>query len=202
MSNVLKKHEWKVAPIGMSSAVRLILSYHYSSSVSKQFVAIHGLFHITDDYNVLPYGVCWWQPLPSPSAAKFFHKDWKNVLSLSRLVCTPDAPKNAVSFMLSRSIKMLPSRYHTLATYADTWQGHVGTIYKASNWQYLGLTDNKPVWCDVNDNNVSIRQGDTTRKVAEMESLGYKMIGRYAKHRDAYKRNEPIQKPVQLALAI
>lgn len=198
----LRKADWKVSNIGMSAAARLIEKYHYSQSVSKQCVAIHGLFHVADEYNVLPYGVCWWMPLASPAAAQFFSDDWKNVLSLSRLVCTPDAPKNAPSFMLSRSIKLLPERYHTLATYADTWQNHTGAIYKATNWQYLGMTQNKPIWTDESGKSVSIRQGDITRTQEQMRDLGYTIEGRYAKHRFMYRRNVPVKHAVQLALAI
>jgi hypothetical protein len=198
----LAKRQWKVKPIGMSATARLIITNHYSGSVGKNFVAIHGLFHVADDYCVLPYGVCWWQPLASPSAARFFSRDWKNVLCLSRLVCTPDAPKNAASFMLSHSIKMLPERYHTLATYADTWQGHTGAIYKATNWDYSGITDDKPIWVNEDGNVISIKNGDNTRTVDEMKSLGYLMIGRHAKHRYSYTRFAPKETVSQLMLAI
>lgn len=190
-------------PISLSTASRLIVTHHYSQSASNQAVAIHGLFHIADTFCVLPYGVCWWLPLPSPVAAKFFHTDWKNVLSLSRLVCTPDAPRNSVSFMLSRSIKLLPARYHTLATYADTWQGHTGGIYKASNWTYRGLTTDKPVWLDENGRMVSTRNGrNGTRTTVEMKDLGFEMIGRYAKHRFVYHRHDPQPDIIQLSFAI
>lgn len=129
----LRKSEWVVKPCSHWTAVALVEQFHYAKSGSKQSVATHGLYRVGDDKC---YGVTWWLPPPSKVASASVHKDWRNVLSLSRLVIHPDAPKNAASFLLSRSVKMLPERYHALVTYADTWQNHTGAIYRATNWEY------------------------------------------------------------------
>lgn len=188
--NRLIKSEWKVAPLGFATAGALVARFHYAKTASKQSVALHGLFMACDDYCVLPYGVCWWIPLPSAAAAKFFHEDYRNVLALSRMVLTPDAPKNAASFLLSRSIKLLPERYHTLATYADSWQGHTGNVYRACNWQYRGISDGKPVWVNPSGEMVSTRRGQRTLTKDEMLAEGYVFKGYHVKHRYSYQRYE------------
>lgn len=196
MSLNLDKRAWKVAPLSFDKASILIKLYHYSHSHSKQSVALHGLFLMQDDYNVLPYGVCWWIPPPSPSVARYCSPDFEGVLSLSRMILTPDAPRNAASFLLSRSIKLLPEQYHTLVTYADTWQGHTGGIYRATNWHYDGLTDKKPVYVDNEGAMVSTRKGDKTISIQSMNQQ-YTLLGHYSKHRFIFYRqklNENIQR--------
>lgn len=183
----ISKSQWKIAPIGFSIASKMVEKYHYSHGCSTQFVAIHGLFMIQDDYNVLPYGLCWWMPPASPSVARYCSEDMQGVLSLSRMVLTPDAPRNAASFLLSRSIKALPEKYHTLVTYADTWQGHTGGIYKATNWHYDGLTAPEPVYINEQGRVVSDRSGKKTYSASEMVGQ-YTRVGYYRKHRFIFYR--------------
>jgi hypothetical protein len=65
---------------------------------------------------------------------------------IKRLVMSPACPRNSESRMIGRTISMLRKRciVHGIVTYADTSQGHIGTIYKASGFKYLGLTS--PKW--------------------------------------------------------
>lgn len=193
----IKRNEWKVDHIGFTKASKLVKQYHYSHSHSKNASALHGLFMFADDYNCLPYGLCWWIPPPSPDIARYCSEDSKNVLSLSRMVILPDAPRNAASFLLSHSIKLLPERYHTLVTYADTWQGHTGAIYKATNWYYDGLTEPKAVYVDEFGAMISTRKGNKTLTNEEMGK--YKFVGFYRKHRFIYYRQKQI-KERQLSL--
>lgn len=197
----LRKGEWVVRDITMSAASLLVETHHYAKSASKNAVALHGLFRRDDKWGKC-YGVAWWLPLPSKAAAQFFHKDWQNVLALSRMVLVPEAPKNAASFLLARSIKMLPARYHTLATYADEWAGHTGGVYKAANWTYLGINDGKPRWINAGGCLVSPRNGRRTLTKAQMEAAGYTLLGYFKAHRYVYYRHEPSKadSPVQLQL--
>ena len=53
-----------------------------------------------------------------------------------------DTPKNAESFFIGRALKWLRknSEWKFIVSYADPEQGHQGTIYKASNFKYEGVT--------------------------------------------------------------
>ena len=61
------------------------------------------------------------------------------VLELNRLWVDDLMPRNSESWFISRSLKMLPPRL--VCSYADTSSGHVGYVYRGSNWFYHGYTD-------------------------------------------------------------
>lgn len=64
------------------------------------------------------------------------------LLELKRLACIENTPKNTESFFIGAALRWLV--YNTdvthILSYADSNQGHTGTIYKASNFRYLGET--------------------------------------------------------------
>lgn len=59
---------------------------------------------------------------------------------LVRFVLLDDVPKNSETKFLGWCLRWLKKNTELLAisAYADQRQGHVGTIYKAGNWQYAG----------------------------------------------------------------
>lgn len=67
------------------------------------------------------------------------------VLELTRLAMHDDCPKNSESRFISVAIKLLRKLFNLrlLITYADTAVGHTGVVYKASGFEYLGLTAQK-----------------------------------------------------------
>ena len=176
----LRKENWTVREISLDIARDLVKRYHYARGGSNTAVACHGLFH--RDYDDECYGVTWWLP-PTRSAAKATYPDDPNgVLSLSRLVIHPGAPRNAATFLLARSVKMLDPRWTCLVTYADTWQGHTGGIYRAANWKYVGLT--KPKWVYVRDGRMmGPKRGPKTLSREQMLANGFEALGRFAKHK-------------------
>lgn len=66
------------------------------------------------------------------------------VLELNRL-CLANNNKNEASFLISKSLKMLP-RGKIVISFADTSQGHVGTVYQAANFTYHGLSAKRTDW--------------------------------------------------------
>jgi hypothetical protein len=62
----------------------------------------------------------------------------KLVYELNRLVITTDIP-NSASFLVGRSLKMLPKPLYVVS-YADDGWGHKGYVYQATNWIYTGMT--------------------------------------------------------------
>lgn len=69
-------------------------------------------------------------------------KKYKNCIDIRRMACIDIAPKNSESWFLSRIIKWVKynTKYDNVLSYSDLTQGHLGTIYKASNFQYIGET--------------------------------------------------------------
>ncbi|NCW29492.1 MAG: hypothetical protein EBV98_03810, partial [Actinobacteria bacterium] len=64
----------------------------------------------------------------------------KNARELIRLWVHPNAPKNTASLIVSRSLKLLPKEVAMVITFADSGQEHVGTVYQALNFYYLGMS--------------------------------------------------------------
>lgn len=61
------------------------------------------------------------------------------VLELNRFWVSDDLPHNTESMFCSQCLKLIPPRL--IASYADTAYGHIGYVYRASNWYYNGYTD-------------------------------------------------------------
>lgn len=76
-------------------------------------------------------------------------------------------------------------QWECLVTYADTWQNHLGTIYKATNWEYMGLTTPSPVWTNEKKRGKMMgrKRGQRTLTVAQMGEKGFTNLGSYAKHK-------------------
>ena len=175
-ANRIDKRYWFVRDADIKQARKMIVEYHYAKGCANTAVAVHGLFDCIGDL----CGVAWWMPPIRAAAAAAYHDPTK-VLALSRLVIAPGVPKNACSFLISRSIKMIDkNKWPCLVTYADSWQGHRGTIYKATNWEEVGET--KPEKCYVKDGRMLSRKaGPKTRTHAEMLALGAEYIGSFSK---------------------
>jgi hypothetical protein len=61
------------------------------------------------------------------------------LLELKRFYLTDSLPKNTGSWFMAKCIRQLKTtEYDGIITYADPTQGHEGTLYKASNFQYIG----------------------------------------------------------------
>lgn len=174
----LRKCEWEVRAVPMAVGRELVEKHHYARGGSNTAVAMHGLFLKTSN---VCHGVAWWIPPTKSAALATYPSNWKGVLSLSRLVIIPNAPKNACSFLIAKSMRMIDRiKWPCFVTYADEWQHHTGTIYKATNWEYVGKT--KPEACfQINGRMVARKAGPITRTRSEMEALGAVMIGKFSK---------------------
>ena len=180
----LRRNDWLVDVIGLDQADDLVTRLHYAAGGPNTATARHGLFR-REEWPLRVAGAAWWIP-PTKNAAHatFPEGEWQRVLALSRFVLEPDVPKNAASFLLARSTRLIDrgGEWDCLVTYADEWQGHVGTIYKAAGWEYVGVT--KPERVYVLDGRMIARKaGPRTRTHAEMLALGAECVGAFGKHK-------------------
>ena len=67
---------------------------------------------------------------------------YKNCIDIRRMACLDQSPHNSESWFLGSIIKYLISNtdYDTVLSYSDLTQGHIGTIYKATNFVESGRT--------------------------------------------------------------
>lgn len=183
----------------LSTARRLVQDEHYARGGSNTGTFVHGLIQRAQPSKV--WGVAWWIPPTRTAAESNWTGDWRRVLALHRLVCIPEAPRNAASFLIAGSIRLIEQSgdWECLLTYADTAQGHDGAIYRATNWEYCGLTDQTDMWVDTDGRQVSRKAGPTTRTASEMFDLGYeRRLSR--KHRFRRVLEKPRQVVGQMTL--
>lgn len=97
----------------------------------------------------------------------------------------PDEPQNAASLLLGGSERLLrdDTRWSLLVTYADEAEGHTGTIYRATNWQYGGKTAARDRWVDPNTGRIVAMFAAKNRTVAQMEAAGFVRVGKSRKIR-------------------
>ena len=69
-------------------------------------------------------------------------KKYKNCIDIRRMACLDDAPFNSESWFLGSILNWLKinTEYDNVLSYSDLTQGHIGTIYKASNFVDSGRT--------------------------------------------------------------
>lgn len=177
---VLHARDWTVGPVDHGEARALVAAHHYAKGASNTYCYLHGLYSTTGEL----HGVAWWLPPTRVAAESVNRGKWTQVLSLSRLVLRPDTPKNAATFLLGRSVRLIAKdgRFVSLVTYADTEQGHTGHIYRAAGWNYVGLSKPSPVWIDNEGKRVAAKS-TVNRSKAQMEALGHRLLGYYAKHK-------------------
>lgn len=182
-ANRLRKDDWEVRSVGIDTARRLVRAFHYAGGASNTAIHTHGLFRRGDLFDGQCLGVAWWLPPTRAAAEATFPDRWQGVLSLSRLVIHPSVPRNAATFLLARSRRLIDrSVWPCLVTYADEWRGHTGAIYRADNWLYAGRTQPQPTYT-IAGRMIARKAGRRSRSHAEMIALGAELIGSFAKHK-------------------
>ena len=179
----LLRSEWIVQTVPLSSCHRLVAQEHYSQGGANTATFRHGLMRRDSPLQVR--GVAWWIPPTRTAAEASWEGDWRQVLALSRLAIEPDVPTNGASFLLGNSERIMRAdgRWRCLITYADEWQGHTGAIYRATNWEYVGLTKPERVYVNPAGRMVARKAGPMTRTHADMLALGYHCVGSFARHK-------------------
>jgi hypothetical protein len=133
---IVKKFE--VSPCSIQDIGNFIETWHYSQSVNG--IRSQYCFALIDGNELI--GGAIFAGLGMANAWRKYGEREEDVLELRRLCCIDDTPKNTESYFISRCLKWLKKNTETktIVSYADPYHGHCGTIYKASNFQYLGLT--------------------------------------------------------------
>lgn len=122
----------KVVKLTKAECDEWVMKKHYSHRVPI-FWAGFGLEIGGLIQGVIVYG----QPSPPIQKHAFRDRDFQ-LFELSRLVIQT-RQKNAASFLVGNSLKMLPAPC-AVVSYADSEQGHSGIVYQATNWIYTGAT--------------------------------------------------------------
>jgi hypothetical protein len=170
----------KVLPINAFEAEPWLLEKHYAKRLPMIMYAF-GLYEDDKLIGVVTYG------LPgSPMVARgICGKEYATiVIELNRL-CLLNNDKNQASFLVANSMKLLP-KPTIVISYADTGHGHVGYVYQACNFIYLGLSFKFFNWNVKGKENVHNRhlaQGMTLELMKEKYGNDFYYSERPRKHR-------------------
>jgi hypothetical protein len=131
----LNKKEFIVKQIDYRTAMDIVIKEHYlhrTAPCSKAF----GLFDRDDNIKgVVVYGVSCSSTLLKGICGE---DEKSNVYELTRLWIAEDIPKNGESFLIGNTIKLLDKEI--IVSFSEIEQGHVGTVYQATNFFYCGLS--------------------------------------------------------------
>jgi hypothetical protein len=186
----------KIVKIEKSLAEQFVLQKHYSRRASI-FWAGFGLEEDGMITGVAIYG----QPSPPIQKHAFRDRDFR-LYELSRVV-VQSKTKNASSFLVANSLKMLEPQPCAVVSYADMEQNHCGIIYQATNWAYTGATTSHDKAYIVDGKRVhpmSLRDRGITDPTRWAKENGIEMVKPLAKHRyfqfvgDRRQRSSMLQK--------
>lgn len=133
------KEIYTVQSIDRSLTIEWLVYKHYA----KRVPPIEYAFGLFNKDKVL-VGVITYATPVSGNLRQAFGTEFK-LMELNRLCVNEGLPKNALSYFVSQSLKLLPTPL-IIVSYADTSQGHHGYIYQATNFIYTGLSAKRTDW--------------------------------------------------------
>ena len=166
MSDLIKARYLAIEPCGVSDVRRFIESHHYSKSING--VKITQCFRVDCEERLV--GAALFGQL-STTAWKKFGKKESHVLELRRLVLLDRCGKNSESRVIGYCIRWIKKNLPNvkiIISYADPMYGHSGVIYKAANFEHIGMTPNDKGFIDID-----------TRKMYHSRALRTKYKGEY-----------------------
>ena len=128
-------HQLVFKPISYQTAMKVVIEKHYLHRKAPTSYSYGAYFN-----NEL-VGVCTIGKPASHTLLKGVcgEEKAKDVFELNRLWLDDICPKNSESRFLGWVLRQLPSGL-VIVSYADTAQGHNGTVYRASNWLPVGTS--------------------------------------------------------------
>ena len=156
------KNDFVIDDVSKKDAETLLLEHHYLKDHSRGFKSGYnfGLFRDEPISSEGILGICIFTGLPVPELAQsafgLQRDQQEGFFELSRLCLHPSiqrSEKNLATWFVSRCLRRLRQRtmVRAVLSYADA-DFHKGTIYKASNFEYYGLTDpKKDFWIKQDD---------------------------------------------------
>lgn len=129
---------WQVYPCDRNDISEFIEQHHYSGSIN----GVKGDYYFLLEHNHEVVGGMIYGTLGMANVWRKYGEQERDVIELRRLCLIDDTPRNAESFFIARTLKWLRENtdIKTVISYADPNYGHEGTIYKASNFEMVGMT--------------------------------------------------------------
>ena len=159
-----------------------IRDHHYTKSCHNGPMC-WGLFRHDEIIGVIAFA----NPSSEAVRSQMFGVDYKHtVTELHRLFISDTTPKNAESWFIVRALKELKKvkpELNAVISFADSTEGHVGTIYQATNALFCGTTGRARFWRDSEGRLRHPRQNGVNIDPYTAKQRGWKPEMREAKNR-------------------
>lgn len=131
---------YEIRQIDYKTAMAVIVREHYLHRKAPCTIAF-GLFLNEELKGVVCYGTPSSAPLRKGIAGP---EHACNVVELTRLWVCDNVPRNGESYLIGRTVGRAGKEI--VVSFAEIQQGHVGTVYQATNWIYTGLSAKRTNW--------------------------------------------------------
>lgn len=175
-----------VRRIDMDVAKEYIKKHHYTHGCHNAPNPCYGLFENETLIGVLMFA----QPCSENVRSSIWGKEYKSrVIELHRLHILDITPRNTETWFMARCFDLLKQdkpAVKCIISFADSTEGHVGTIYKAMNFYYVGKTAKAWFYVDESGRLRHPRQNSVNISKEMAESMGWSRVRRCAKNRYLY----------------
>ena len=127
---------YSVGKVSRKEITQFIETWHYSNSING---CIADYCYALFNPKLEMVGAMFYGRMAMANQWKRFSDNQQDVIELRRLCCIDDTPRNAESFFIGKSLKLLKKEWsgRYVVSYSDKEYNHQGTIYKASNFKQL-----------------------------------------------------------------
>ena len=136
---------YAVKKVSRADIAEFIENNHYSKSINGCIADY--CFALFDGETMI--GAMFYGRMAMRNQWKRFSNQESDVTELRRLCCVDETPKNTESFFIGKTLRWLKknTQLKVVVSYADKEYNHAGVIYKAANFEYLGLKPGaKVIW--------------------------------------------------------
>lgn len=176
---------YRVEKIPTKLGKEFVKEHHYSHGIHNGPMC-YGMLDGENLVGVLAFAT----PCSENVCASVFGVDMKrSVTELHRLVLLDEVPKNGESWFISKVLRQFKKDrpdYNAILSFADATQGHVGTIYQATNAIYAGMSGKATFFLDETGRLRHPRQNGHNITKEEADARGWKPVKREGKHRYLY----------------
>ena len=193
--------EYYIDKLDYKAAMNIVIEKHYLHRAAPCSFAF-GLFRegvfFPELVGVVVYGT------PSSSALRkgICGEEYENdVIELTRLWIDDTVPKNGESFLIGNTLNLVDK--DIIVSYSEIEEGHIGTVYQATNFLYTGLSAKRTNWEveGLDKHNHTLVDKYSSQEIRELYGDKFSLVDRPRKHRYVYlKGNKWRKKELKNAL--
>ncbi len=181
-------HDLQVVPLSHKFARQIVEKHHYLHSMPGGTELCFGVVANGKLMGAITFGSG-----PANAYRLVNGSARADCLTLSRLCLSDELPPNSESRVIGITLRLIKRTTDVkfVVSYADPEQGHVGSIYQATNWLYTGMSEATPL-IDLGDGiarhsrSVSHALGTHSVRFLTKQGLDVRTIPQQPKHRYIY----------------